>query len=183
MESTRQWPELECYLEKLLPYAREFGDPIKHEVLDAVRAATGGPREKMPVSGAYAIDAVLAELIPIGFGGMHHPSHHEISGGDQALLKRVEDATFELTWDACRYVRDIEIVKIVAQRYRVLLRLVTLNGLQRLQTAFLDNVRRCQHTCKELRSGTPFPEAWNALEEAINDALDVSDAVAPLKIR
>jgi hypothetical protein len=173
MESTRLWPELERSLEKLLPYAREFDHPVKHEVLDAVRAATARSRDNMSASGAYAIDAVLAELIPTSFGGMHHPSYREISSEDQALLKRVEDAMFELTWDACRYVRDSEILKIFAQRYQVLLRLVTLNRLQRLQTPFLDNARRCQEICAELRNGAPFSEGASILEESINDALDV----------
>jgi hypothetical protein len=45
MESTRIWPELERSMEKLLPYAREFDHPVKHEVLDAVRAATARSRD------------------------------------------------------------------------------------------------------------------------------------------
>ena len=50
---------------------------------------------------------------------MFHPSRTEFSSDDQELLKRVEHATFELTWDACRYLRDLKLVEVCAHHLDV----------------------------------------------------------------
>ena len=183
LELTRDWTQIESCLERLLPYAREFDQSIKNEVLDAVHAATAWTRDGMTITGASAIDAVLGEVMPAGFGGMIHPSRKEISPENQSILKRIEDAAFELAWDACRYVRDPAIARIAAGRYRSLIRFVALNKLQRLQALFIENARRCQSMCNEIRNEVTFDEGWKVLEEAINDALDVPDNTKRTKKR
>ena len=129
----------------------------------------------MPIDVAQAVDSVLSQVMPVGFGGLVRPSREEISGDDLRLLERIEHATFELTWDACRYLRDLTVVKVGAHRYWALIRFATLNGLQHLQATFLKNARSCQRICNEERMGTAFPEAQRTLEEEIKDALDLSD--------
>src|SRR5271157_24269 len=149
MEAKTDWSNLEEQLDKLLPYAREFDHVVKNEVLDAVVEATGRTRQGMPISVARSVDSVLGELMPVGFGGMHYPARKDISSDDRKLLARIEDATFELTWDACRYLRDLVIVDIGAHRYWSLIRFATLNGLQHLQSESVKNARSCAQICME----------------------------------
>jgi hypothetical protein len=172
MEATSDWSALEGYLDKLMPYAREFDHVVKHEVLNAVMDVTGRTRQGMPLGVAQSVDNVLMEVMPVKGGGLKHPSRDEITGDDQELLKRMEHATFEMTWDACRYLRDIKIVEVVARLYWVLIRFATLNRLKRLQTEALHNARYCWYICTEERMGKTFPEAHKQLGEAIADALD-----------
>ena len=80
-----------------------------------------------------------------------------------------------MTWDACRYLRDIKIVEVAARLYWVLIRFATLNRLRRLQSESLCNARHCRHICTEERMGKTFPEAHKQLTEAIVDALDAFD--------
>lgn len=172
MESSTDWSDLEAQLDELLPYAREFDYAVKNEVLDAVREATWKTRRGMPLSVAYSVNSLLAELMPVGFGGMHYPAKNSISNDDLSLLERIEHTSFELTWDACRYLRDLAIVEIGARRYWSLIRFATRNRLQRLQSECLANARRCVDICKEERRGKSFPEGQLKLEEEIKDALD-----------
>jgi hypothetical protein len=129
MEASPDWGKLEAQLDKLFPYAREFDHVVKNEVLDAVLEATGRTHQGMPLSVAQSVDSVLGELMPVGFGGMRYPARKEIPDEDVKLLVRIEHATFELTWDACRYLRDIAIVDVGARRYWSLIRFATLNRL------------------------------------------------------
>ena len=78
---------------------------------------------------AQSVDSVLMEVMPVKGGGLHHPAREEFSQEDQELLKRMEYAAFEMTWDACRYLRDIKIVEVAARLYWVLIRFATLNRL------------------------------------------------------
>jgi hypothetical protein len=175
MEATPELAALEGHLLRLLPFAREFSHLVKHEILDAVSEATERTRDGMSVDVAQAADCVLSELMPVGLGGMLYPARKEISVGDQKLLERMEHLTFDITWDACRYLRDLAVVKIGARRYWALIRFATLNNLLRLQTVFLENAHRCRDICNEDRAGRTFPEAWAALEEEIRDALVLPD--------
>jgi hypothetical protein len=172
MDRRPDWPELESLLEKLLPYATEFDHPVKHEVLDAVRIATARVRSGMTVDVFRAVDSVLEALMPVGSGGVSRKSREGISIDDERLLKRIEDAAFELAWDACRYVRDIHMVDIAAHRYWYLIRIVALNCCERLEEKFLKNIRDCQKICEEERAGVPFVEARKLLEARISDALN-----------
>ncbi len=172
MEASSDWGKLEAQLDKLFPYAREFDHVVKNEVLDAVREATGRTRQGMPLAVAQSVYSVLGELIPVGFGGMRHPAWKAIPNEDVKLLERIEHATFELTWDACRYLRDIAIVDVAARQYWSLIRFATLNRLKHLQSKCLKNARYCQHICLEERMGKTFPEAHQKLGEEIADALD-----------
>lgn len=175
MEATPEWVALEGNLQKLVPYAREFDHIVKHEVIDAVLVATGRTRQGMPLEVAQSVDTVLMEVMPIMGGGVHYPTREEFSAEDLELLKRIEHAAFEMTWDACRYLRDIEIVEVAARLYWVLIRVATLNRLKRLQSEALHNARRCRHICTEERMGKTFPEAHKQLGDAIADALDAFD--------
>lgn len=175
MEGTPKWTVLEGYLQKLIPYAREFDYVVKQEVLDAVMAVTGRTRQGMPLDVAQTVDAVLMEVMPVKDGGVHHPAREEFFDGDRELLKRVQHATFEMTWDACRYLRNIKIVEVGARLYWVLIRFATLNRLKRLQAECLHNVRYCRHICTEERMGKAFPEAHQKLGEVIADALNAFD--------
>jgi hypothetical protein len=175
IEGTRAWPELERLLDKLLPYATEFDDSVKHHVLDAVMHVTGGAWNKMPVEVAQSISTVLWELLPVGIGGMNSPSWKEISAEEQKLLERIGHAVFDLTWDSCRYLRDIEVVEVAARLYWALIRFSALNRLSRLQAQFLERAGQCREICNELRDGKPFPEAQQLLDEQIKDALDLPE--------
>jgi hypothetical protein len=173
IEGTRAWPELERLLDKLLPYATEFDDSVKHHVLDAVMHVTGGAWNKMPVEVAQSISTVLWELLPVGIGGMNSPSWKEISAEEQKLLERIGHAVFDLTWNSCRYLRDIEVVEVAARLYWALIRFSALNRLSRSQAQFLERAGQCREICNELRDGKPFPEAQQLLDEQIKDALDL----------
>ena len=173
METRPDWPQFELLLGKLLPYATEFDYPVKHEVLDAVRAATSRVRYGMPVDIFQAVDTVLEALMPVGTGGVHHPSREGVSVEDQRLLNRIEDFAFELAWDACRYVRNMTMVDIAAHRYWYLIRTVRLNHIERLEEKFMKNIRECQRICGEKREGADFEEARELLEKLISDALNI----------
>jgi hypothetical protein len=175
MEATQDWDALENNLQKLIPYAREFGLVVKHEVLDAVSVATDRTRQGMPVHVAQAAEYVLSELMPVGWGGMLHPARKKVSDDDQKLLERIEHITFDITWDACRYLRDLGVVKVGAERYWALIRFATLNGLQRLQGLLLENARRCRDMCNEERGRGTFPEGWAAMDDEIEDALNLPE--------
>lgn len=90
-------------------------------------------------------------------------------------MKRAEYANFQITWDGCRYLRDIEVVEVGSQRYWSLIRFTTLNHLQPLQADFLENARRCAKICGEKREGKAFTEARRKLEKQIKDALDIGE--------
>jgi len=172
MEATADWAALEGCLQRLIPYAQEFDHVVKHEVLDAVGVVTGRTRQGMPYDVALSVDSVLMEVMPIKGGGLHHPAREEFSEEDQELLRRVEHATFEMTWDACRYVREIKLVEVAARLYWMLIRFATLNRLQRLQKECLHNARYCRQICAAERTGKTFPEGQKQLGETIADALD-----------
>ena len=172
MERNSGWDALDDYLEKLMPYAREFDDSVKHEVLDAVMEVTGHTRLGMPAKVARSVDTVLLEVMPVKGGGFNYPARESFSESDLELLKRIEHATFEMTWDACRYLRDIEVVEVCARLYWYLIRFTTLNKLRRLQSECLHNVRYARSRCAEERNGKTFPEAEQKLSWEIRDALD-----------
>jgi hypothetical protein len=172
MEATLEWGAIESHLQKLVPYAQEFDHIVKHEVLDAVMIVTGRTRQGIPLDVAQSVDTVLMEVMPIKSGGLHHPAREEFSEEDQKLLNRMEHAAFEITWDACRYLRDIKIVEVAARLYWVLIRFATLNRLRHLQSESLRNARQCRQICTEERTGKTFPEGHKQLGEAIADALD-----------
>jgi hypothetical protein len=172
MERVSGWDVLDEYLDKLLPYAREFDDSVKHEVLDAVMDITGRTRMGMPAQVARSVDTVLLEVMPVKGGGFNYPARKPFSESDVQLLKRIEHATFEMTWDACRYLRDIEVVEVCARLYWYLIRFSTLNRLRGLQSECLHNVRYARHMCTEERKGKTFPEAQQKLSWEIRDALD-----------
>jgi hypothetical protein len=172
MERVSGWDALDEYLDKLLPYAREFDASVKHEVLDAIMDITGRTRMGMPAQVAQSVDTVLLEVMPVTGGGFNYPARKPFSETDLELLKRVEHATFEMTWDACRYLRDIEVVEVCARLYWYLIRLTTLNRLRSLQSECLHNVRYARHMCTGKRKGKTFPEAQQKLSWEIRDALD-----------
>jgi hypothetical protein len=169
---TSDWSELEVLIPQLLPYAREYDFKVKNEALDALATATARGFQGMTVNVAGEIDAVLGELMPVGTGGVHHPSRTAISDEEQALLGRIGNVTFEMTWNACRYLRNIEIVEIGAQRFWYLIRIATLNGLRHTLAHLLSDARNCRDICNEERNGEPFVEAREKLEHQIQDALD-----------
>ena len=140
IEATRDWAKREPLIGRLLPYAREFGYEVRNEVLEALSEVTGRTRQGMTLGVAREVDSVLGKLMPVGFGGTvrTHPARKEITKQDQVLLGRVGDATFEMTWDACRYLRNLELVEIGADRFWSLIRFATLNGLRRLSIAILE---------------------------------------------
>lgn len=175
MEATQEWPEIHRLLLKLFPYAKEFefSFSVKTEVVYAVSVATDRTRDGMPADVAEAVSGILLELMPLGLGGLVSPSHKEISTEDQKLLKWVEGQAWDLMWDACRYLRDIEVVRIGGRCYHNLIRFTALNGLKALHEEFLGNARRCCEICKEERRGITFPAGLEVLEELIKDALDL----------
>jgi hypothetical protein len=184
MERASGWDTLDEYLDQLMPYAREFDDSVKHEVLDALREVTGRVRLGMPANVARSIDTILLEVMPVKGGGFNYPAREPYSEGDLQLLKRIEHATFEMTWDACRYLRDIKVVEVCAHLYWYLIRLTTLNKLRSLQSECLHNVRYARSRCAEERNGKTFPEAEKKLSWEIRDALDAFEcdgyAITPL---
>lgn len=170
MEATRDWSAIEELLRKLFPFAREFDDIVKNGVLDAVLEVTERTRWGMPVSVAKAVSSVLEEMMPVGFGGMLYPSRKKAAKSEQQLLSRIEHRAFELTWDGCRYVRDMKLIEECA---RVLIRFGRLNHLEESRIQCLENVRACMRICSEERGGKPFAEARKRLDEMIKDALDL----------
>jgi hypothetical protein len=172
MERTGDWAALDNYLDKLLPYAREFDESVKHEVLNAVREVTTRTRQGMTAAIARSVDTVLLEVMPVKGGGFNHPAREPFSQSDQELIKRIEHLTFEMTWDACRYLRNIEVFEVCARLYWYLIRFTTLNRLRSIQSECLHNARYCRDIAMEERGGKPFTEAYKKLGAEIADALD-----------
>ena len=175
MEDSRDAKVLESLLDKLIPYAQEFDHIVKNEVLDAVMVVSGRAQVSLPIALAQSLDAVLGAVMPVGIGGMWRPGEEEISAEDRQLLGRIGHITFELGWAACRYLHDLELAELVAQRYWMLIRYATLNELKHLQSEYLRDARECQRICLEDRTGKAFPEGRKKLGEAIADALDAFD--------
>lgn len=163
---------LETLLQRLIPYPREFDNAVKHEVLDAIGNVTVRTRLGMTIDVAQTVHSVLMEVFPMKDGNSHHPARQKFTDEDLELLQRIEHFCFELTWDACRYLQDINIVEVGARLYWVLIRFATLNRLKRLQTEALHNARRCQYICTERKT---FTEGNAKLCETISDALDAFD--------
>lgn len=174
IEATQEWSVVDDFLARLQPYAREFDHTVKNEVMDAVLEVTARTHRGMPVWVARSVDSLLGEMIPAVGGGMHHQCPKEISKDDRELMKRAEYANFQITWDACRYLRDLAVVEVGARRYWLLLRFTTLNRLQPLQEDFLKNARYCAKICQEKRNGKGFLEARRMLEQQIDDAVDIA---------
>lgn len=173
MEANFEWDSLEIHLRKLFPYAREFDLHVWNEVLAAVSVATARTNRGMTPDIANIVGSILMELLPIGFGGANHHSSKPITEDEQSMLKQIESHTFEMTWDACRYLRSLPIVEVGAGLYWYLVRFTKLNDLHKLQSEFLQNARRCQEKCNEPRDGALFAEGWSSLEERLADALDI----------
>jgi hypothetical protein len=176
MEADGDWPRLEGLIPKLLPYAREYEIKVQNEVLNALASVTGRASQGMTIGVAQEVDSVLGELMPAGTGGVHHPSRAPITDEEQILLERIGHVTFEITWNACRYLRNIKIVEVGAQRFWCLIRIATLNGLRHAQAHLLRDARSCRDICNEERKGEPFVEAREKLDKQINDALDAFSA-------
>lgn len=175
IEATQDWTAVDDLLAQLGPYVREFDHAVKHEVMDAVLEVTARTHRGMPVWVARSVDSLLGEMMPSVAGGMQRKSSKEISQEDRELMKRAEYANFQITWDACRYLRDLSIVEVGAQRYWCFIRFTTLNHLQPLQKECLENACYCLKICEEMREGKPFAEAQRKLQEVIKDALDITD--------
>jgi hypothetical protein len=173
IEATNDWQELERLVLKLLPYAREFDIPIKHEVISAVYEVTWRTKEGMTADVADAADAVLSQLMPFHAGGLVVRSREEISLEDRGLLEAIENQAFEITWQACRYLRDEGGLSVGARRYYTLIRYAALNDLRQLAAKFIRNLRRCRETCNELRRGKDFLEGKKIVDENIQLALDI----------
>jgi hypothetical protein len=173
IQATHDWSAVDELLAKLRPYAREFDHNVKNEVIDAVMEVTSRAHCGMPVWVARSVDTLLSEMIPSVAGGMQYACRSEIPKEDRDLLKRAEYANFQVTWDACRYLRDLAVVEVGAQRYWSLIRFTTLNRIQPLQLEFLKDARCCVKICEEMHKGKAFPEAQRKLEQQIEDALDI----------
>jgi GNAT superfamily N-acetyltransferase len=130
----------------------------------------------MTIGVAEDVDSVLGELMPVGTGGVHHPSRTPITNQEQILLERIGHATCEITWNACRYLRNIEMVEVGAQRFWYLIRITTLNGLRYAQAQLLRDARSCRDIGNVEREGEAFAEAREKLDNQINDALDAFSA-------
>jgi hypothetical protein len=176
MEATGDWTQIEALTPNLLPYAREYEDKVKNEVLNALATVTGRASQGLTIGVAQEVDSVLGELMPTGTGGVHHPSRTPIADQEQILLERLGHLTFEITWNACRYLRNIEMVEVGAQRFWYLIRIATLNGLRHAQAQLLRDARSCRDICNEERKGEAFVEAREKLDKQINDALDAFSA-------
>lgn len=172
MEASRGAKALESLVDKLIPYAQEFDHIVKNEVLDAVMVVSGRAQQSLPIALAGSVDDVLGAVMPVGCGGMWRPGGEEIPPEDCGLLGRIGHITFEFGWAACRYLHDLELAELVAQRYWMLIRYATLNGLKHLQSEYLRDARDCQRICLEDRTGKAFPEGRKRLDEAITGALD-----------
>jgi hypothetical protein len=174
IEDTQDPTELLLNVRKLYPYASEFDNHVKKEVLQAVSCVTDRTRHGIGIDVLRAVDAVLGQLMPMG--SSHHCRHRATSAEEAGIIRSLGDLTFDITWDACRYLRDAAIVKIGARRYWTLIRFVTLNRLRGLEKLLVEEARRCQEICNDERAGVAFPEGWKILDETITDALDVPDS-------
>jgi len=176
MEGRKDWKVHEAQLPKLLPYAREFDHVVKHQILDAIRECTGRTRYEMPITVARAIDAVLGEVMPVPTGGTWRRTNEGLQLEDRDLLDRIGHLTYEMTWDACRYLRNLEIVEIGACRFWTLIRIATLNRLTSLKSRFLEDARHCAEICLESNTKGPFIQGQRLLDEQIRDALKIPTA-------
>ena len=170
IEGTQDDNDLEDLLQQLLPYASEFDHHVQDEVMQAVSRATDRTRYGVDVRVIRAADAVLSQLMPLA--SSHAPRPKPLSDAELEVIKGIANLAFDITWDACRYIRNPALVEIGARRFRMLIRLVAVNHLDRLREKFIEEVRRCEDICSEERRGTAFPEGRKILDDAVRDALD-----------
>lgn len=175
LERTRDWSETQKLLERLAPYVREFDGPVRSEVMEAITDVTNRTRYGMTPRVASAVSGLLDEMMPLAGGGFNRPAARRLRKTERELLKRIGNRVFELTWDSCRYLRQIEIARIASMQYWQLIRFAKLNGLTTELNHFLEEARRCQEICLEGGVREAFLAGHEFLGQQIEDALAILD--------
>jgi hypothetical protein len=175
LERTRDWFETQELLERLSPYVREYDGPVRSEVMDAISDVTGRTRYSMTHGVASVIAGLLGQMMPLAGGGLNRPAPRRLRKSERELLKCIGNRVFELAWDSCRYLREIEITRVAAQEYWQLIRFAKLNSLTTELNHFLAEARRCQEICLEGGVRQAFQAGHECLGNLIEDALVVLD--------
>lgn len=167
------WKLLEDRLLKLLPYARDFGHPVKAEIAYAASSASSFARMGMTLDVAHALQTVLLEILPIGAGGLRHPDRHEIGRHERELIRSVIETARGLAWDFSRYLRTVEGLEESAFVLSTALRVSHLNGLEDEEKEALEAFASCIGICAETQGGKAFEQGKRVLEfwrqEALSD--------------
>jgi hypothetical protein len=173
LERTRDWQVTGDILERLHPYAREFDGAVHDEVMDALHEVTGRTRNGMTRDVADTVCGLLDTMMPLAGGGMNRPAPRRISKTERAWLKRIGNVVFEMAWDACRYLRDLDVVTAASREYWCLIRFAKLNKLTAELRHFVEEAQRCQEKCLEAGSRGEFQEGYECMKQAIQDAQSV----------
>lgn len=170
-ENRLNWKLLEDRLFDLLPYARDFGFPVKSEVAYAASLASEEARMGITEDVVRALQAVLLEVLPIGFGGLRAPSRREITEDEKELIRSVIETASGLVWDFCRYLRTVEGLEVAVYILFAALQFVHLNGLAEEEKEALDAFNLCALICGEKRDGKTFERGKEILETWRREAL------------
>ena len=164
------WSVLEDKLLKLIPYARDFGYRVKSEVAYAASIASDGAWQGMTVDVTRALQTVLLEILPIGFGGLRAPLHRKVSKHEEELARRVISTARGVTWDACRYLRNPEVLEEATYVLFAALRFARLNKLNKIEGEALEAFNACAAICDETRNDVTFPEGRTILKHWLEEA-------------
>jgi hypothetical protein len=171
LERTRDWSEIQNILERLFPYAREFDSSVQSEIMSAIYDVTSRTHHGMTRDVASVVGGLLDQMMPLAGGGLNRPAPRQLKKSEREQLKRIGDRVFEMTWDACRYLRDMSVAQVLAQQYWQLIRFAKLNCLKNELERFLHEARRCQEICLEGGARQSFHAGHECIQKMIEDAL------------
>ena len=163
-EARTEWKSLEDRVLKLVPYARDFGFLVKSEVAHAASLASDGARMGITVDVVRALQTVLLEVLPIGFGGLRSRSHWKIRRHEKELTRSVIETARGLVWDFCRYLRTVEGLEEAVYILYAALRFSHLNELVYEEKQALQAFSSCAAICGEEQRGEAFQKGRKILE-------------------
>jgi len=170
-ENRLNWKLLEDRLLKLVPFARDFGFPVKSEVAYAASLACDGARMGITTDVVQALQTVSLEVLPIGVGGLRAPALREITKDEKQLIRSVIETARGLVWDFCRYLRTLEGFEEAVYILFAALHFSHLNKLDEEKREALEAFSQCTAICGEKQSGKTFERGIEILGTWRQDAL------------
>ncbi len=165
------WSKIQTCLIRLIPLARDFRYEVRSEVMSAAYEVAERTRDGLPHEVAHTLGAVLAEILPLQFGGLRAPARRKITKEDKDLVERVANAAFSICYDACRYLRDLKVLEEGAQVFYMALRYAHLNKLRETERAIANEIQQCLESCEETIRGRSFQEGKQVLMHFYEEAL------------
>lgn len=158
------WSKIDECLITLIPWARDFGYEVKSEATYVASITADRTRDGMPPGVARTLSHLLAEILPIAWGGLRSRSRRKVKEQDKNLVRRVAQVGFTMCYDAVRHLRNPKIAEEGAQVLYMALRFAYLNELHDIKKEILDHFQSCQVSCGESVNGQTFPKGKEILD-------------------